>query len=456
VRRARRITATAVSGLAIGIAIAFTLGSGGGGDGYLVRAVFDNASFVIPGEDVKVAGIKAGSVQSVELTPDNKAAVVLSIDDPAFKPFRSDAHCEIRLQSLIGEQYVECTPSRPRADNAPRPAELAAVGRGPGKGQHLIAVAQTSSPVGVDLLNNIMRLPEQQRFRLIIGELGAGLAGNGDELRAALRRADPALAQTTRVLGVLAAQNHTLARLVTESDRDLAPLAAQRRRLTGFLAHAGATGVATAQRGAALEADLRRFPPFLTQLTPAADRFSALADQFTPALENLHAQAPAINAVVRQLGDFSAAGTPALTSLGNLADQGRQTFPQIKPLATQLVALSGPLRSVAKNIADVASSFDDRGGIESVMRFIYFYTGAVNGEDDLGHYMRSLADINNCVRSSSPIGGCESSFDTSGQIYKPGNPAKDISAAQAQAAGAGARAQGRVLDYLLGSDGAGG
>jgi ABC-type transporter Mla subunit MlaD len=454
VTRARRILATAVSGLAIGIAAALALGTGAGGDGYLVRAVFDNASFVIAGEDVKVAGVKAGSVQSVELTADNKAAVVLAIDDPAFKPFRADAHCEIRLQSLIGEQYVECTPSRPRPDGAPMPPELAALAGGSAKGQHLVAVAQTSSPVGVDLLNNIMRLPEQQRFRLILGELGAGLAGNGDELRAALRRADPALQETTRVLGVLAAQNRTLGRLVDESDRDLAQLAAQRKHVGGFIAHAGATGVATAQRGAALEANLRKLPAFLTELTPAADRFSALADQMTPALDNLHAQAPAINAAVKKLGSFSQSATPALTSLGTLADQGRQTFPQIKPLASQLVALSGPLRSVAKNVAAVASSFDDRGGIESVMRFIYFYTGAVNGEDAIGHYMRSLADVNNCVRTSTVTQGCESNFDTSGQIYKPGNPARDVTAAEAQAGAASARAQQGLLDYLLG-DGTG-
>jgi phospholipid/cholesterol/gamma-HCH transport system substrate-binding protein len=450
VTRARRIAATALGGLALGIGAAFALGSGGGGDGYIVRAVFDNASFVISGEDVKVAGVKAGSVKSIELTRDNKAEVVLSIDDPAFKPFRADAHCEIRLQSLIGEQYVECTPTRPRPDGTPPPPQLA--------GRHLVPVTQTSSPVGVDLLNDIMRLPEQQRFRLILGELGAGLAGNGDELRAALRRADPALAQTTRVLAVLAAQNRTLGRLVDESDRDLAPLAAQRRHVTGFLAHSGAAGVATAQRGAALEADLRKLPAFLDQLTPAAERFSALADQMTPALDNLHAQAPAINAAVRQLGDFSQSATPALTSLGTLADQGRQTFPQIKPLASQLVALAGPLRSVAKNIAAVGSSFDQRGGIESVMRFIYFYTGAVNGEDAIGHYMRSLADINSCVRSSSPNQGCESNFDKSGSTYKPGNPAHDVSAAQAQASAASAATRSgtdtAMLDYLLGSDGA--
>ena len=108
-----------LSALAAGL-LAGTLAAAGDGDpdDYLVRAVFDNASFVIPGEDVKVGGVKVGTIDDVDLDRGNKAAVVLRIDDPAFRPFRRDAHCQIRLQSLIGEQYVECKPTEPRAGNA--------------------------------------------------------------------------------------------------------------------------------------------------------------------------------------------------------------------------------------------------------------------------------------------------------------------------------------------------
>ena len=60
-------------------------------DAYRVRAIFDNAGFVIPGEDVKIAGVKVGSVEDVEVTPDFKAAVVLQIDDPGYQDFRADA-----------------------------------------------------------------------------------------------------------------------------------------------------------------------------------------------------------------------------------------------------------------------------------------------------------------------------------------------------------------------------
>ena len=95
----------------------WSLGTGASGDdggSYRVRAIFDSASFLVPGEDVKVAGVKIGTIESLDVTQDNKAAIVLRIDDPAFQDFKQDAHCTIRLQSLIGEKFVACKPTQPK------------------------------------------------------------------------------------------------------------------------------------------------------------------------------------------------------------------------------------------------------------------------------------------------------------------------------------------------------
>ena len=68
---------------------------------------------------------------------------------------------------------------------------------------------------------------------------------------------------------------------------------------------------------------------------------------------------------------------------------------------------------LATDLASVAQSFDNAGGIEDVMRFIYYYTGAVNGEDALGHYIRALVEISTCVvRSSVQTPGCGATFGT--------------------------------------------
>jgi ABC-type transporter Mla subunit MlaD len=396
-------------GLAVALA-ASSFSGGGSGGGYLVRAVFDNSSFVIPGEDVKVAGVKVGTIRSVGLTRQNQAALVLAITDHQFVPFRADAHCEIGVESLLGEQFVQCTPTQPRAaGTAPTPA-LPAIASGPNQGQHPLGVQNTTTPVGLDLINNIQRLPQAERFRLIISGLGAGLAGNGQALNQALRRADPALQETDHVIAVLAHQDRTLAALTDESARVLAPLAAQKAGLAGFFVHTGQVAAASAQEAPAIEQNFKDFPPFLRQLTPYTQHLSQLADQMTPALQTLAARAPSINQTLNGVGPLAKASIPAVQSLGRFAARGERVFPRVHRVAAQLDALSVPLLPLATQIAGLAKSFDNAGGIEDVMRFIYYYGGTVNGEDALSHYIRTLVQITQDTRSSTLIPSFSANF----------------------------------------------
>ena len=159
---------------------------------YEVRAIFDNAGFLVEGEDVRVAGATVGSITEVEVTgldeparedgsaQPGKAVVVMRIDDPGFQDFRTDASCLIRPQSLIGEKFVECEPTQPRAADSPEAPALEPIADGePGEGQHLLALERNGKAVDLDLVNNIMEEPYPDRFRLILNDLGAGLAARG-------------------------------------------------------------------------------------------------------------------------------------------------------------------------------------------------------------------------------------------------------------------------------------
>ncbi len=71
-------------------------------------------------------------------------------------------------------------------------------------------VARTSSTIPVDLVGNIMRRPYRERLRLIVEELGAGLAGRPEDLAEVLRRAHPGLRETSETLEVLGRETGTL------------------------------------------------------------------------------------------------------------------------------------------------------------------------------------------------------------------------------------------------------
>ena len=271
-------------------AVLLTSGCGvtGGSGGYTVRAIFDDAANIIPGENVKIEGVKVGTVGPVAATPQQKAAVVLNIEDPGFQDFRADASCTIEPEALIGEKFVNCLPTQPRAEGTPLPPPLHKIPGGQeGEGQYLLGVQNNSSPVDVDLLGDINRLPVRERFTIILNELGAGLAGRGSDLNAVIRRADPALRELDKVVGILAHQNKLLAKLAVDSNQALAPIPAVRDQISGFIAGQDTVARATANQRGALKQNLADFPPFLEQLGPAMERYGRLAEQTTPAFTDL-------------------------------------------------------------------------------------------------------------------------------------------------------------------------
>ena len=342
--------------LVVAVVVAVLLARGGGEEPYKVRAIFDNAGFAIPGEDVKVAGVKVGKIDSLDVTDDFKAVVVLNIQEQAYQDFRKDAECMIRPQSLIGEKFVECEPTQARQANAEPPPALEKIDRGKGKGQYLLPVSQTTKPVDLDLINNITRQPQQARLSIILSELGTGVAGRGEDLNQVIRRANPALKEVDKVLEILASENKTLRQLAVDGDTVLAPLARERRHVTSALQNSAEVAQATAERSDALEADIARLPAFLRELRPTMVRLGAFADQATPVFADLGAQAPAINRLITQLGPFAEAGIPAFQSLGDAAKVGTPAMIAALPITRDLRAFAKQVRPVGETAAALLSS----------------------------------------------------------------------------------------------------
>jgi phospholipid/cholesterol/gamma-HCH transport system substrate-binding protein len=427
---AKRLLAVGLLGLAVAVLVATGVGASGGDGAYRVRAIFDSASFIVPGEDVKVAGVKVGAVDSLDVTPQHKAVIVLRIDDPAFRDFRQDASCTIRLQSLIGEKFVACQPTQPRDANSQPPPPLRRLRGGPGKGQYYLPLANTSSPVDIDLLNDIMRVPERQRFSIILNELGVGLAGNGKELRAVIRRADPGLQQFDRVLSILASQNRVLANLATESDAALAPLARQSGRISDFIRASGVTAQATAERGDALEQNFAKFPAFLRQLTPTSKRLGEFAAAGEPVFANLRRAAPAVNRIFEQLGPFATASIPTFRTLSRLSDIGTQALQRSQPVIDDLSQFGKQGRPLAANLAAALGSLQKQNGIQRLLDVILFTAGTTNGFDSLGHFVRGylVVPVNCLSYKTVQTQDCAATFNQT---------ASAASASSAQAASAG-------------------
>ena len=406
------VLASAVTALVLGVGAADEDGAG-----YEVRAIFDNVSGAVEGEDVKIAGARVGAIKELDVTPEKKAIVVLEIEEPGFAPFRADAKCTIRPQSLIGEKFVECDPGRsdqPELEEVPDGED--------GAGQAMLPLERTSSPVDLDLINNIMRLPYRERLAILINEFGTALAGRGSELNEVIHRANPALRETDEVLKILASQNRTLARLAVDGDQALGPLARERERVGNFIVQANTTAQASAERRGELGETFQKLPRFLAELKPTMEQLGALSDEMTPVIADLGDAAPDLNRFILALGPFSRQSVPSLDSLGEAVEVGGPALQDTEPLLVDLRDFGVDANPVSRNLARLLTSFDETGGIERLMDYILFQVTAINGYDSLSHYLRAgLIAAASCTRYATTVAfGCESTF---GEAQVAGGPA---------------------------------
>jgi phospholipid/cholesterol/gamma-HCH transport system substrate-binding protein len=410
------------------VVVALISGGNNGNNGYVVRAIFDNGGFMVKGEEVRVAGATVGEIESVGVTMPGeidsyengkpqalpgKAVIAMKIEDPGFQDFRADGGCEIRPQSLIGEKFVDCRPTLPRAPGSEPAPALKEIPEGePGEGQYLLPVENNSTSVDPDLINNINQLTYAQRFRLILNELGAGLAGRGEDIEEVVKRANPVLRDVDRIFGILNAQRDRLAQLASDSDQILGPLARDRSSVAGFFSNAGAAAQASTEEGEALEASLQKLPGFLRELRETMASFEYFSESGTPVVEALGKAAPSLTQATRALTPFSAASTVSLKSLGASGEVAgpkiRAADPVVKKARDVAVTGADPVNELAGFLV----STEETGGFEGLADLIYNSSAATNEFDKYGHFTRTLVTLTNCVEYVvAPTSGCSANFN---------------------------------------------
>ena len=106
---------TAIGAAVIAAAVGFfayaytAAGQGQTGDGYRLIAEFDNTGSVKTGTDVRIAGLKVGTVIAQELNPENfQAKLTLAIDSRIKLP--DDTGAKVNSEGLLGAMFVQLDP----------------------------------------------------------------------------------------------------------------------------------------------------------------------------------------------------------------------------------------------------------------------------------------------------------------------------------------------------------
>lgn len=259
------IAALATAVIALGVAI-----FGGSGE-HKYNLLFQNASQLVPDNQVLIGGQPVGSVESIELTDNNLAKVVVSVE----QELHEGTTATIRATSLSGvaNHYVSIGPG---PNSNPALAEGATLG-----------LASTTTPVDIDQFFNTFPPPVRRG-------LGNFIKGNAEIY--AGRGVDGSANRTFKYLGVgfnragalvhaLNSDEHLFARFLVSSSRLATAVSERGEELSSAIANASTAFGAIASQNVALDRSLRLLPPTFRQANTTFVNLRAALDDLEPLID---------------------------------------------------------------------------------------------------------------------------------------------------------------------------
>src|SRR5437660_4897473 len=208
--------------------------------GYRVNAIFRTGADLVPGDDVTMAGLRVGKVES--LSPTSGSAQVTMMLHRDFAPLFNDARAVIRQKNLLGETYIEV--------NRGNQSQGGIADGGTIDEQH------TLTPVEVDEVLNARDPQVRDQLDMVINTLGQATAGRGQDMNAAAAdlssvavdlkvlahtlannsdHLDALIADLRKVMETLAAWHADFRSLIADWDHVMATLASREQNLQGTL-----------------------------------------------------------------------------------------------------------------------------------------------------------------------------------------------------------------------------
>jgi phospholipid/cholesterol/gamma-HCH transport system substrate-binding protein len=325
----RRVLAAAALFAAVAVVALVLLGSRGGS--YAVHARFQNASQLVKGNLVQVAGVPVGKIEAIDLTPDGQADVRMKITDAGYRPLRRGTKAIIRQASLSGvaNRYVDL--QLPAADHQQK---IPAGG--------VIDQTDTTTAVDLDQLFNTFDPKTRKALSGVIRGFGASYAGKGEEANAGWAYLNPSLAASSRLFKALDADTPMLKRFITASSQLVGDLAARRSELAGLVDHLATTTGAIGRQKQALSTAIGDLPDFMRRADTTFVNLRATLDDLEPLVDESKPVAKKLRPFLAELRPLARDARPTLRDLSRLV-----RAPGASNDLIELTKSSVPLRDAA-------------------------------------------------------------------------------------------------------------
>jgi phospholipid/cholesterol/gamma-HCH transport system substrate-binding protein len=285
----------------------------GGGGGYSVKAKFQNAAQLVPGNQVEIGGTPVGSIDDIRITDAGQAEVTMSIQDD-HKPLPEGTAAVIRQasQSGIANRYVELELPPGRKDGK-KVVNIPDGGR--------IPITKTTTTVDLDQLFNTLDPSTRGAVKAFFRNSAAEFKGKTKQQREAFRYLNPALSTSSRVFGELNRDNPLLARFLQDSSRLVTALAEKRTQLTELITNANTTFRALGSQRVALMEAIHRLPDFMRQANSTFVNLRAALDDVDPLVNASKPVAKKLRPFLNQLRPLARDARPTVRDLARVVLQ---------------------------------------------------------------------------------------------------------------------------------------
>jgi phospholipid/cholesterol/gamma-HCH transport system substrate-binding protein len=265
--------------LVVILAVYLLILRGPGGHEYTL--VFQSAGQLVKDDDVQVGGRRVGSVQSIELTPDNHAAIRINVDEP-IAPLHVGTTATIRLTSLSGvaNRYIALVPA---PNSAPKLDDGATLN-----------TDSTTTVVDLDQVFNTLDEHTRKDLSGLIKGLAQQYDGAGKQAGQSAYYFNPVLSTSRQLVQQLTQSESALTAFLVNSATAVTDIADRRNDLAALVGNANATAGAIASQNAAfnealalLPTTLRRGNTTFVNLRATLDDLDRLVNASKPATKNL-------------------------------------------------------------------------------------------------------------------------------------------------------------------------
>ena len=242
-------------------------------DKFRFYATFAASPGVSPnhGQEVRIAGVPAGEIASVDVDDHGKARLELAVD-PKYK-IHDNATVVLRPKSPLNEMYVELNPGTAQSP------QLAAGG--------VLPLSASQRPVQIDEVLGHLDDNSRAALTTLLQESDVALAAAPQHLPEGVNAADAVVRKLQPVLTALDARRDNIQKLVTSLRQVSQAVGDDGGRLSALADSLQTTLATLGQKHTSLDNALGQLPDLTGQLKQAMDAVQSLSGQLDPTLDNL-------------------------------------------------------------------------------------------------------------------------------------------------------------------------